>query len=88
MSDYANMCREMRQERQRIRNNNLMVAESQIDLSIFTKHNTYHYSTMLRNVKLQYWPSSRKWNWNGRTHHGSYQDLMSFIGKRLDEDEK
>jgi hypothetical protein len=46
------------------------------------QHTEYHFSYLLNRSRLDYWPSTNKWRWNGRNYSGTIRDLFNFIKKR------
>lgn len=50
-----------------------------VDPTGWHKHTDYHWSRIVAGKKLDYWPSTRKWMYEGRVMHG---DLDGFIRKR------
>ncbi|RUR52734.1 hypothetical protein [Vreelandella populi] len=45
----------------------------------WTQHTEYHWSRMLNGKRLDYWPSTTRFMYQGKTHRG---DVMGFIRKR------
>ena len=48
----------------------------------WTRHTPYHWSRVLCGERLDYWPSTGKWIWRGKKHHGTPYDTANFIAKR------
>lgn len=79
--------REIKEEKQRRRGDNARAGHDEVladRLIDWTMHKFGHYSVMLQGHKLQYWPSTNKWNWKGRTYNGRYADVKGFVRNRLD----
>ncbi len=66
----------IREERKLKRANNL----AQADSSGWFKHTPYHWSQILDGKKLDYWPSSNKWQYNKKMYRGG---LPSWIKDKL-----
>jgi hypothetical protein len=45
----------------------------------WTKHTKHHWSRLVNGVKLDYWPSRKKWMYCGKVSRG---DLMRFIASK------
>jgi len=45
----------------------------------WTKHTDYHWSRMLNERRLDYWPSRKKFQYLGKVHRG---DILKFIKAR------
>ena len=54
----------------------LAQAESQDDGG-WTKHTKYHWSRLLNGKRLDYWPSRKKWQYNGKVQRGNVQAFMA-----------
>jgi hypothetical protein len=46
------------------------------------EHTEYHYSLMIK-TPCQYWPSANKWQYAGKTYHGTAQDFYNWLKRRL-----
>lgn len=56
------------------------LAEAQVnDDGGWTKHTEFHWSRVLNNKKLDYWPSRKKWQYRGKISRG---DVYQFIKRR------
>lgn len=85
MSDMGDMFREMRMAKQRRRHENLVAETALMEADLdntWSRHRVDHFSLELEGHTLQWWPSSRKWHWCGKTYHGKYTDLQAFIRNR------
>lgn len=51
-----------------------------IHLRLCTEH---HWQGKLNGEILDYWPTSSRWRFLGKTHRGKPEDLLGFIRKRL-----
>ena len=51
----------------------------QKDDGSWTKHTQYHWSRMVNGQRLNYWPSRKKYQYQGEVRRG---DVMSFIRKQ------
>lgn len=64
MSDYADMCREQRTHKARIKSANLKRALAELDDGKWRKHSEHHWSRIIPlgqyNARLDYWPSTDK----------------------------
>lgn len=49
------------------------------DTTGFVKHSDYHYSVTLKGSRLDWWPSTKRFRWQGKYHHG---DVHGFIRNR------
>ena len=54
----------------------LAQAES-LDDGGWTKHTMYHWSRLLNGKRLDYWPSRKKWQCNGKVQLGNVQAFMA-----------
>ena len=81
MSDMGDMYREMREEKQKRHHENWMRDSDLMKDDKWTEHTVHHYSKDLSGGRLQYWPSSNKWHFRGKVHHGSYAKLQEFIAR-------
>lgn len=52
----------------------------------WTRHTPYHWSRMLDADRMDYWPSTGKWRWRGKTYYGTPYDTANFIAKREQND--
>lgn len=73
MREVFDAMREMDKER---REDNLAKA----DPTGWEKHTDYHWSRTLDGKRLDYWPSKKKFQYDGRIHTGG---IEGFIDKRL-----
>lgn len=48
----------------------------------FVKHTDYHYSTVLQQARLDYWPSTHKWRWKDKNYWGTLANFCNFLKKR------
>lgn len=48
----------------------------------WTKHTPWHWQRHVGDKLLDYWPSKRKWQFDGRVINGTDRDLVRFIAKR------
>lgn len=48
----------------------------------FSSYTPYHYGAFLQENRLDYWPSSDKWQWKGRIYTGDLLGFIGFIKKR------
>ena len=76
MGDTGDTFRAFREERTRRRSINF----SRADPTGWKKHTMYHWYRIINGKKLDYWPSSCKWQYEGKIMQG---DVMQFIYKRL-----
>lgn len=88
MSDMADIYREMREAKQAANAERLTAAQSLFfgsgagDLSIgWTQHTAYYWSRSLKGERLDFWPSSGKWRWRGKSYRGDSKAAMAFISK-------
>ena len=49
------------------------------------KHTAWHWSTDILGERLQYWPSTTKFLWKGRTRKGDLVSVEGFIRNRIRE---
>jgi hypothetical protein len=49
---------------------------------IFTVHTQWHWSIMVNGKKLDYWPSSSRWHYDGKSFNGTPENLMKFMMNR------
>lgn len=47
------------------------------------KHTDFHYSFMLNDELVNYYPSGGKWRYKNRTSYGNVQSLIGFVRKRV-----
>jgi hypothetical protein len=79
MSDDAvEIYRAMDRHNKERRERNLAAA----DPDGWTQHTPYHWSRTLCGDRLDYWPSTNRFRWRGRTHVGGVQ---GFIRNREEE---
>ena len=48
----------------------------------FTKHTEYHYSTTLNGQRLDWWPSTSRWQYKNEVIYGGVKELLGFLKKR------
>lgn len=53
-----------------------------VEVYHFKRHTEWHYNVMLDCDLLNYWPSSSKWHWRGKTYHGRTRHLLNFLENR------
>lgn len=75
MGDMGDDFRALRERHRERRERNLQ----QADPTGWTKHTEHHWSRELNGHRLDYWPSRRRFRYQGRTHTG---DVDGFIRKR------
>ena len=75
MGDMGEYFRDHREHHRIRREQNLKSA----DPSGWTQHTDYHWSRDLNGSRLDYWPSRRRFRYQGRTHTG---DVDGFIRNR------
>lgn len=80
MGEVFRLMTKMKKERRAAK-----LKDAQPFLSAFKKHTEWHYATMLQGEVLDYWPSTGKWRWKYKNYHGTIEDLLNFIEKRLGE---
>lgn len=56
-----------------------MAEALQHDDGNWTKYTPWHWQRTLGGKLLDYWPSARKWQWNGKIVRGTDRDLARFI---------
>ena len=78
MGDMGDDFRKFKKFQKKRNAKNLEKAQKKDDGS-WIKHTTYHWSKMLNNKKLDYWPSKNKWMYDGKVSQG---DIQSFMNKR------
>ena len=81
MSDMVEMFRDLDADRKEQRGKNLAAAVAADDGG-WMKHSPYHWSRWVAGLKLQYWPSAKKWQYAGKMSHGDPASLAGFIAKR------
>jgi hypothetical protein len=80
-SDMVEMFRDMDAHRAEQRKINLAAAVAADDGG-WMKHSPYHWSRWVGGLKLQYWPSAKKWQYAGKMAYGDPVSLAGFIAKR------
>lgn len=70
-----------------VRQKNLNAAQELVKGFDWCKHTEYHFSTILANARLDYWPSRNKWRWNNKTFFGNHSHLQSFMHNRTTNEE-
>ncbi len=81
MGDMGDVFNAMREDDKVRRHNNLEKAEA-IDFDDFTKHTQWHWSRLLEDKRLDYWPTKNKWKYD-KMYFGTAQDLRNFVDKRI-----
>jgi len=59
----------------------LRLLEERTDIK-FRVCTEYHYQAVLPKGLLDFWPSSRRWRYENKTHFGKLEALIGFINKR------
>lgn len=80
MGDMGDIFRAMTAANKERKSRNLIAAQ-QIG-SMFVRHTDYHWSYTLEGKRLDYWPSTNKWHWDGKKFTGTAMNLVRFIQKR------
>ena len=75
MGDMAEIFRDLRETKKTRKQERLAKA----DPTGWTQHTPYHWSRTLNGKRLDYWPSTHKFQYEGKVHHG---DVLGFIRKR------
>lgn len=90
MGDHFRDIREMRSQmrRKRTEEAGISLAPSTPGGEGWTRHTPHHYSRTLAGKRLDYWPSTNRWQWDGRIIRGAPRDLNSFIRNRESAIEK
>lgn len=57
-------------------------ALDEADTSGFTQHSPHHFSTTLLGDRLDWWPSSTKFRWRGKTYTGGVHGFIKNKEKR------
>lgn len=47
-----------------------------------TCHSEFHYSFQLAGKRVDYWPSTNRWRFNGKSYFGNFKSLCGFVTKR------
>lgn len=81
MGDMGDFYRDWNADKKARREKNLEKNKFQID-DTFIKHTDYHYTRYLLGDTLDYWPSTNKWRWRGKTMNGTVEHLTGFIRKQ------
>ena len=71
--------REFRESTRKKRRDQLDEAIHDADDGGWTKHTNWHWSRTVAGSRLDFWPSTRRWRWRGRTYYGTCTDAMNFI---------
>lgn len=79
MGDMGDIFREMTAAKKERAQERLETAE-EVASKCWTKHGTHHWSTTLNGERLDYWPSTSRFRYQGKTHFGGVE---GFIAKRL-----
>jgi len=74
-SDMGELFNELRARQKERRQRNLAAA----DPAGWTVHTAHHWSRQLAGKRLDYWPSTSKWQYDGRVMTG---DVLGFIRRR------
>jgi hypothetical protein len=74
-------------EDRRIQNAERLRQARASDLPGWTKHTEYHWSRILKGLRLNWWPSTQKWSYGTQgnrphLHFGTQGDLLIFINER------
>lgn len=75
MGDMREVFDDMREHKKRRHKRNL---ESANDTG-WTKHTEYHWTRMLNDARIDYWPTRNKWRFLGKTYTG---DVNTWLAKR------
>lgn len=78
MGDMGDIFRDMREANRQRRERNLKRAQDS-ELP-WMKHTDHHWSLELQGDRLDYWPSTQKFRWRGKSYQGGVE---GFIRKRL-----
>lgn len=78
MGDMADDFRALDEHHKQRKQNNLAKA----DPAGWTQHTEYHWSRMLNGKRLDYWPSTTRFMYEGKRHRG---DVAGFIRNREKE---
>jgi len=70
MGEMFNAMRARRKERRR-------AALASADPTGWTIHTSYHWSRLLGDKRLDYWPSTNKWQYDGRVMTGNVLEFIS-----------
>jgi len=47
----------------------------------WTKHTAYHWQARFNGEPIDYWPSKRKWRFQGETHRGGEKDIKRCMAR-------
>jgi len=72
VGDMGEMYRELRSRKKERRLRNLAEA----DPTGWKQHTEYHWSRQLAGKQLDYWPSTRKWQYDGKIFTGNVQTFV------------
>ncbi len=56
--------------------------EKNYDRTMWRKCSPYHWQTSVGGRLLDYWPSRRKWQYDGTVYRGSWGELEKFMAER------
>jgi hypothetical protein len=82
--DYKEMQKQRRRDNhgEFVQGNQTRLIAQQTGCKVVQK-GPYHYHVLEVGDKLlDYWPSSRRWRWKGKTYFGKVESLIGFINKR------
>jgi len=89
MGDMGDIFRAWDEYKRQVKVDNLAAATTQFSawegaMPDWTRHTEYHWSRPLAGARMDYWPSTGKWRWRGKTYRGTPYDTARFIAKRED----
>ena len=73
MGDMGDVFREWDRQKKERREANL----DEFDPDGWTKHTDYHFSQTVAGKRLDYWPSKKKWMYDGKVATGSVEDFIA-----------
>lgn len=79
MSEIGDMWREVKAQRSAYKAANLAAA----DPTGWCQHTPWHWQRTIDGKLLDYWPSTRKYQYNGRVYYGDAMDLVRKIETRM-----
>jgi hypothetical protein len=85
MREYFDALKEYHKER-RDKNYNMALEHEGLRSLEFVCHTDWHWQTILQGDYLDYWPSSSRWRWRGKTSRGTPDSLYNFIMRRTRHD--
>jgi hypothetical protein len=80
MADMGELYRDWAEHKRRSKAARLEKAEQ---LEGWTKFTPYHWSTTIHGKQLDWWPTTGRWRYNGRTQAGTQEHLLRFIARRI-----